>query len=86
MIKGQAPSPQVVLEILDKLSTSHDFREVFLGDPAKALAEFGIEVDATKVPSARTLPPMHEIAALRTRAQGESDPLEKCGIWIFLLK
>lgn len=83
MIKGK-PSPQALHKILDLLATSHEFREQMLGDPVGALKAHGIEVDASRIPAVRRLPPMHEIAELHK--QHFDDPMGKVCISVFLLK
>jgi len=60
MIKG-TPSREQVGKVLDRLATDPAFREKLLGDPKAALAEHGIEVDESKIPAVRSLPPMEDI-------------------------
>jgi putative modified peptide len=85
MIKG-TPSKETTVKVLDRLSKDNDFRERFIGDPAAALKEHGIEVDSNKVPAVRNLPSKDEIAKIRDQAAAVENPLEKCGLWVFLLK
>lgn len=83
MIKGN-PSPQALHKVLDLLATSHEFREQMLGDPVSALKAHGIEVDASRIPAVRRLPPMDAIAA--THREHFDDPMGKVCVAIFLLK
>lgn len=84
MIKG-TPSKETIVNILDRLSSDNDFREHFLGDPAGALKEYGVEVDAQQVPTVRRLPSKDEVAKRRDEAKEAGDPT-KCGYYIFVLK
>jgi putative modified peptide len=43
-------------QLLDKLSTDHQYREHFLGNPALVLAHHGVTVDPTQIPTIRRLP------------------------------
>lgn len=83
MIKGN-PSPAALHKILDLLASSHEFREQMLGDPAAALKAHGVEIDASKIPAVRKLPPMHEVAAIHK--EHFDDPMGKVCIAVFLLK
>lgn len=49
-------SPEIAEKLLDRLSTDDAFRETWLGNPAKALAEFGVEAKADSLPAVRDLP------------------------------
>lgn len=85
MIKGQVPN-EIVVKILDRLSNDNAFREHFLGDPAGALKQHGVEVDPDKVPAVRKLPSKDEVAKIRDKASGVDNPIEKVGLFVFLLK
>lgn len=85
MIKG-TPSNETVGKILDRLATDNDFREHFIGDPAGALKAYGVDVDPSKVPAVRKLPPKHEIAKVRDQAAKIPNPIEQVGLYVFLLK
>lgn len=85
MIKGHVPADKVG-EILDRLSKDQDFREHFIGDPAGALKEHGIEVDPAKVPDVRKLPSKDQIAVIRDQAANIPNPIEKVGLYVFMLK
>ncbi|MBS0381443.1 MAG: hypothetical protein JSR56_03330 [Proteobacteria bacterium] len=52
-----------------------------LGDPAAALKEFGVEVDASRIPHVRKLPSMAVCAQVSKSA--ESNALEAAHIIIF---
>lgn len=84
MIKGKV-SNETTGKILDRLAKDRDFREHFLGDPADALRQFGIEVDAAKVPAVRKLPPIDRIVEMRKQL-GADSKIEKVGLIILLLK
>lgn len=85
MIKG-TPSKETVLHILDRLSSDNDFREHFLGDPAGALKGHGIDIDSSRIPPVRRLPSKQEMAKARDQAAAVDNPLEKVGLFFFLLK
>lgn len=85
MIRGQVPN-ETVVKILDRLSKDHDFREHFLGDPAGALKQHGVEVDPAKIPAVRRLPSKDEVAKIRDKASGVENPIENVGLFVFLLK
>lgn len=57
-------APATIHRILERLSHDHEFRELMLGDPVKAMLEYGIEIDATKVPQVRKLPSMETCASI----------------------
>ncbi|MFI4969060.1 MAG: NHLP-related RiPP peptide [Lysobacterales bacterium] len=83
MIRGHV-APDTVKQILDRLSKDQEFREHMLGDPVTALKSYAVDVDPHAVPAARKLPTMAQCAAARDQAPG--NPLEKVGIFIFMLK
>lgn len=85
MIKGKV-APETVDKILERLSSDQDFREQFIGDPAGALKQFGVEVDPDKVPAVRKLPPKEQFARIRQQAAGATDPVGEVGLAIFLLR
>ncbi len=85
MLKG-TPSKEAVVKTLDRLSSDNDFREHFLGDPAGALKEHGIEVDPAGIPAVRRLPPKDQVAKIRDQAAAVDNPIEKVGLFVFLLK
>jgi putative modified peptide len=60
MIKGNL-SPQQLDALLDRLSHDDAFREHLLGDPAGALKEYGLQVDAAALPKSRKLPSKDEL-------------------------
>lgn len=74
-------APATIHKILDRLSRDHAFRELMLGDPAAALKEFGVEVDASRIPHVRKLPSMAACAQVSKSA--ESNALEAAHIIIF---
>lgn len=74
-------APAAVHRILERLSHDHAFRELMLGDPATALKEFGIEIDAAKVPHVRKLPSMETCASISASAPGNA--LQQAEIIIF---
>lgn len=84
MIKG-TPTKETIVSILDRLSSDNDFRERFLGDPAGALDEYGVAVDASAVPQVRKLPSKQEVAKLSDQTRHSDDPT-KLGYFIFQLK
>lgn len=59
-------SPDVAEKILDRLSSDDTYREAWLGDPAKALAEFGVQAKAEDLPAVRNLPSKAVIQANRS--------------------
>lgn len=81
MIKGTA-TPDTVSKILDRLSTDNDFREQLLGDPKTALAQYGLDVDASKLPATRSLPSKDEIKA--THQELHSKIQSNLGLIMFL--
>lgn len=74
-------APATIHRILERLSHDHVFRELMLGDPSAALQEFGVEVDASKIPHVRKLPSMETCANLS--ASAAPNALESAGIIIF---
>lgn len=84
MIKG-SPSKDTIIKILGRLSRDNDFREHFLGDPAGALKEYGVEVDPERVPAVRKLPSKDRIVEMHKQVGTESE-VDKVGLVILLLK
>jgi putative modified peptide len=82
MSKGTA-TPDQADKLLDRLSSDDQFREKFLGDPAAALAEHGVQVDPASVPAVRNLPTKEALqtqrAAIKAKVEG------KVGLNWFLL-
>jgi putative modified peptide len=58
-------TPEIVDQLLDKLSTDDEFRENFLGNPALVLSTLGIQVDPAQVPAVRRLPSKDVLKANR---------------------
>lgn len=56
-------TPEVLDELLGKLSTDDEFRENFLGNPALVFSALGVPVDPSQIPAVRHLPPKAELAA-----------------------
>ena len=56
MSKSSCFTPEIVDELLDKLSSDDQFREQFLGNPALVLHTMGVDVDPSQVPPIRRLP------------------------------
>jgi putative modified peptide len=83
MGKGIATSGQLD-KLLDRLGSDDAFREKFLGDPAAALAEHGVEVEPTAVPAVRSLPSKESLASQRDAIKSKVDG--KVGMGWFLLK
>ena len=82
MSKGIATSEQLD-KLLDRLGSNDQFREKFLGDPAGALAEHGVQVDPASVPAVRCLPSKD---ALQTQRDAIKAKVEgKVGMGWFLL-
>lgn len=80
MIKGTVSKEQVG-QVLDRLSSDQAFREKMLGDPKSALAEYGIEVDESKVPAVRSLPSMEDLRL--NREAYLSQPSDRLGYEVF---
>lgn len=59
-------APATVHRILERLSHDQEFRELMLGDPAKAMQEYNIAVDAAKIPQIRKLPSKETCAQIST--------------------
>jgi putative modified peptide len=82
MSKGIATSEQLD-KLLDRLGSDDQFREKFLGDPAGALAEQGVQIDPASVPAVRNLPTKQALqsdrAAIKAKCEG------KVGMGWFLL-
>jgi putative modified peptide len=83
MGKGIATSDQLD-KLLDRLGSDDAFREKFLGDPAAALAEHGVEVDPASVPAVRNLPSKDALRSQRDAIKSKVDG--KLGMGWFLLK
>lgn len=66
-------SPQQLDKLLDKLSGDDTFREKFLSDPALALSNIGIRLEAGQIPQVRSLPAKETIAASRAAIKGKLD-------------
>lgn len=49
-------TPQVLDELLGKLSSDDEFREQFLGNPALVFSALGVPVDPNQIPAIRHLP------------------------------
>lgn len=58
-------TPEIVDQLLDKLSTDDEFRENFLGNPALVFSTLGIQVDPAQVPAVRRLPSKDVLKANR---------------------
>lgn len=58
-------SPQDLDLLLSKLSGDDTFRASFLNDPQLALGTLGIQLDADKIPSLRSLPAKEVFIASR---------------------
>lgn len=58
-------SPDVAEKVLERLSSDDAYRETWLGDPAKALAEFGVQAKSEDLPAVRNLPSKAVIQANR---------------------
>ena len=70
-------------KILDRLQNDPAFREKLLGNPAAALAEHGVDVDPSTIPTVRTLPPAGAIAGQRDALKAKLDG--RAGLALFLL-
>jgi putative modified peptide len=66
-------SPELLDKLLDKLSGDDTFRENFLSDPAHALSNIGIRLEAGQIPHVRSLPAKSTIAASRAAIKGKLD-------------
>jgi putative modified peptide len=64
MIKGNV-SKETLGRIIDRLASDDDFRDRLTKDPKTTLAEYGLEVDPSKLPSQPRLASKEEIAASR---------------------
>jgi putative modified peptide len=64
MIKGNV-SKDTLGRIIDRLATDDAFRDHVTRDPKTALAEYGLEVDPSKMTSKPKLASKEEIAATR---------------------
>lgn len=64
MIKGKV-SKGTLDRIIDRLATDDAFRDHLTRDPKTALAEYGLEVDASKLKSPLELASKEEIAGAR---------------------
>lgn len=72
MTNSQSMDPAVVDELLDRLSSDDDFRDLFASDPRAALAEVGHVADANDpllCAQTTTLASKEEIAAARAALQ-----------------
>jgi putative modified peptide len=76
-------SGQQLDKILDRLQNDPTYREKMLGNPAAALAEHGVDVDASALPAVRTLPSPQAIGQQRDALKSKMDG--KVGLAIFLL-
>lgn len=76
-------TPEIVDQLLAKLSTDDEFREQFLGNPALVLHTMGINVDPAQVPAIRHLPSKDSIkanqAAIKAKLSGQM------GMAVFLI-
>ncbi|HEU4663772.1 MAG TPA: NHLP-related RiPP peptide [Dokdonella sp.] len=84
MNKGIATSEQLD-QLLDRLGTDDQFREKFLGDPASALAEHGVQVDPASVPAVRSLPSKDALQSQRAAIRAKVDGAVGMG-WFLLSK
>ncbi|MBA8882637.1 NHLP-related RiPP peptide [Dokdonella fugitiva] len=84
MGKGIASSEQLD-QLLDRLGTDDQFREKFLGDPAAALAEHGVQVDPGSVPAVRNLPSKEALQSQRAEIRAKVDGAVGMG-WFLLSK
>ncbi len=66
-------SPQDLDLLLSKLAGDDSFRQSFLNDPQLALGGLGIQLDASQIPAARSLPPKALIAASRHAIKAKLD-------------
>jgi putative modified peptide len=58
-------TPDVAEKVLDRLASDDSYREAWLGDPAKALSEYGVQAKAEELPAVRNLPSKAVIQANR---------------------
>lgn len=69
---AQSPiPPNVVSDLLDKLSSDSDFREQFVGDPVSVLKGMGVDFDPAGLPVSRKLPSKDVIKANRADYQAK---------------
>lgn len=83
MIKN-TPSHDVAVKLMDRLGTDPAFREKMLGDPKSAMAEYGIDVDESKIPTVRVLPPMEDLQ--RNRDAYAARMNDDLGFMVFFLR
>ncbi len=76
-------SGQQLDKILDRLQNDSAYREKMLGNPAAALAEHGVDVDASALPAVRSLPSPQALQQQRDSLKSKMDG--KVGLAIFLL-
>jgi putative modified peptide len=84
MSKSSCFTPEIVDELLDKLSSDDQFREQFLGNPALVLHTMGVDVDASQVPAIRRLPSKESLKANRDAIK--SKVAGKAGLVWFLVE
>ncbi|HEY8212459.1 MAG TPA: NHLP-related RiPP peptide [Myxococcaceae bacterium] len=75
--------PDVADKVLDKLSSSSNFREQFAGDPAGVLKSLGVDVDPAKLPAVRRLPSKAAIKANRAAYRAKLTGKNYMGFHIF---
>lgn len=83
MLKGK-PSNDAIDAVLDRLATDQAFREKMLGDPKSALAEHGIDIDESAIPTTRVLPSMEDIK--RNRQEFKDKNCGELGFSRFFLR
>jgi putative modified peptide len=84
MSKSSCFTPEIVDELLDKLSSDDQFREQFLGNPALVLHTMGVDVDASQVPAIRRLPSKESLKANRDAIKAKVTG--KAGLMWFLVE
>lgn len=77
-------TPEIVDQLLDKLSTDDAFREQFLGNPALVLHTMGVTVDPAQVPAVRKLPSKADIQKNRDAIKAKLEG--RAGLMIFLVE
>lgn len=84
MTKSSSFTPEIVDELLDKLSSDDQFREQFLGNPALVLHTMGVDVDPAQVPAIRRLPSKASLKANRDAIKAKV--VGKAGLVWFLVE
>lgn len=77
-------TPEIVDNLLDRLSSDDQFREQFLGNPALVLHTLGVSVDPAQVPTVRRLPSKEVLKANREAIKSKLNG--QLGLWIFLVE